>query len=93
VTLLVSRFKYRNVRAIRQALDRHNENCPVPAQAILLNPVDHALLGWDGLWGVPVMPDETVRVKRIRIQCDGSAANINSELHVYLRTDARLPAD
>ena len=75
----MSGFESKNLAAIRAALDHHNADCPVPANAILLNPVDHELMGWDELWGLPVLPDERVATKRVRIQCDGSAFGIEDE--------------
>ena len=76
----MSRFESKNLAAIRAALDQHNDSCPVPANAILLNPVDHELIGWDELWGLPVLADERVPTKRVRIQCDGSAFGIEDEV-------------
>lgn len=76
----MSGFEVRNLAAIRHALDHHNKTCPVPATAILLHPTDHGLLGWDDLWGLPVLPDERVPVRRIRIDCGGSAWNAEAEL-------------
>jgi hypothetical protein len=76
----VSGFESKNLAAIRAALDQHNATCPVAANAILLNPVDHALIGWDELWGLPVLADERVPTKRVRIQCDGSAFGIEDEV-------------
>ena len=84
----MSEFQRRNVIAIRQALDKHNCDCPVPARAILLNPTDHGLLGWDLLWGVPVLPDDRVPVKRVRIACDGSAWELEKELADVLSSDS-----
>ena len=52
----------------------------MPAKAILLNPVDHELMGWDELWGLPVLPDDRVPTKRVRIDCDGSAHGIEDEV-------------
>lgn len=75
-------FEARNLAAIRRALEQHNRDCPVPASAILLNPVDHGLLQWDSLWGLPVLASERVPVKRIQIECDGSAWSIEEELGV-----------
>jgi len=69
----VSGFLLKNLFALRRALDHHNAHCPVPAQSILLNPMDHGLLGQVRLWGVPVRADARVPVKRVRIDCDGSA--------------------
>ncbi|MCU0314041.1 MAG: hypothetical protein MUC84_08285 [Solirubrobacteraceae bacterium] len=76
----MSGFESKNLAAIRAALDQHNATCPVAANAILLNPVDHALIGWDELWGLPVLADERVPTKRVRIQCDGSAFGIEDEV-------------
>lgn len=76
----MSKFEAKNLAAIRAALDHHNETCSVAANAILLNPVDHKLVGWDELWGLPVLADERVPTKRVRIQCDGSAFGIEDEL-------------
>jgi hypothetical protein len=76
----VTQFESKNLGAIRAALDHHNAECPVPANAILLNPVDHELIGWDELWGLPVLADERVPTKRVRIQCDGSAFGIEDEI-------------
>lgn len=75
-----TKFEIRNLIALRIALDRHNAACPIKARAILLYPIDHALLRWDTLWGLPVIADERIRVKRIRIDCDGSAATADEEL-------------
>ncbi len=76
----MSKFESKNLGAIRAALDGHNQSCPVPGNAILLNPVDHELIGWDELWGLPVLADERVPTKRVRIQCDGSAFGIEDEM-------------
>jgi hypothetical protein len=69
---------------IRAGLDHHNETCPMPAQAILLNPSNHELFGWDELWGIPVLPDEKVAPKRFRIQCEGSAAGIEEAVEQFV---------
>lgn len=74
------RFHVRNLVAMRRALDVHNATCDEPARAILLNPIDHALLGWDFLWGLPVLPSDEVRVKRIRIDCAEDTRETEREL-------------
>ena len=66
--------------AVRQGLDTHNATCPMPARAILLNPANHELFGWDELWGIPVVPDDRVAPRRFRIDCDGSAFGIEDEM-------------
>lgn len=79
----MSRFAAKNLAAIRAAIDHHNASCPVPASAILLNPVDHELLGFDELWGLPVLPDERVPTKRVRIRCDGSAFGVEDAVEEF----------
>lgn len=79
-------FEARNLVAIRVALDRHNTMCPMEAEAILLHPYDHGLMGYDRLWGIPVVADGSVPVKRCRIKCHGSAETIDEELSEYLRS-------
>jgi hypothetical protein len=54
---------------MRNGLDRHNATCDQPVEALLLNPIDHGLLGWDELWGLPVLADDSVRVKSFRVKC------------------------
>ena len=41
---MTKRFEIVNLIAIRIGIDRHNLRCPIPAEAILLNPVDCQLL-------------------------------------------------
>lgn len=77
---------------IRGGLDHHNATCPMPAQAILLNPGNHELFGWDELWGIPVIPDDRVPPKRFRIQCDGSAFGIEDEVEALTSEPAAAPA-
>ena len=80
---MTKRFEIANLIAIRLGIDRHNSVCPIPAEAILLNPIDHGLLDHPRLWGVPVRPDASVPVKRFRVRCDGSAEEIEDELEAY----------
>jgi hypothetical protein len=63
----------------------------MPAKAILLNPGNHALFGWDEIRGIPVLPDERVAPKRFRIDCDGSAFGIEDEIAEAVGTD--VPAE
>ena len=65
---------------IRRGLDHHAQSCPLAPKAILLNPGNHELFGWDELWGIPVLADDRVAPKRFRIDCDGSAFGIEAEL-------------
>ena len=38
-----------------------------------MNPHDFERLGISMIWGVPVIPDSSVEVKRVRLECEGSA--------------------
>lgn len=87
---LVSQFAAKNLAAIKAALDHHNASCPVPANAILLNPVDHALIDFEELWGLPLLADDRVPVKRVRIQCDGSAFGIEEEFADAVAREVRV---
>jgi hypothetical protein len=70
--------------SIRAALDHHNSECAQPAHAILLHPDDHAELGLPRLWGLPAVADERCRPGFLRIDCSGSAWQIETELAAYL---------
>ena len=65
---------------IKKGLDHHAQSCPLAPRAILLNPGNHELFGWDELWGIPVLADDRVAPKRFRIDCDGSAFGIEAEI-------------
>lgn len=90
----MSKFVEKNLRAIRAALDDHNGgDCPRPAKAILLNPLDHEKLGMNKLWGLPVCATEKQREKFVRIECDGSAWGVEDELDKLAKTPpTREPA-
>lgn len=82
---MTKRFEIANLIAIRRGIDHHNSECPRKVDAILLNPVDHGLLNHPRLWGLPVVADPKVKVKRFRLQCDGSPEEIEHELETYLK--------
>ena len=81
--MTVKQFEVKNLIAIRIGVDRHNARCPVPPEVILMNPIDCELMNHPRLWGIPVLPDSAVPTKRVRIQCEGSAENIEEELELY----------
>ena len=76
---------------ITEGLRHHDQTCPMPAQAILLNPGNYELFGWDDVKGIPVIADERVAPKRFRIQCDGSAFGIEEVVEEFV--DARPPVE
>jgi len=65
---------------IKAGVDHHNASCPMAPRAILLNPGNHELFGWDEIFGIPVLADDRVAPKRFRIDCDGSAFGIEDEM-------------
>ena len=69
---------------IRRGIDQHAQTCPMTPRAILLNPGNHELFGWDELWGIPVLADDRVAPKRFRIDCDGSAFGLEDEVADYV---------
>lgn len=54
---------------VRAALDEHNANCCQHPKAILLHCGNHALIGWDEVLGLPVLPDPRVEPKRFLVVC------------------------
>jgi len=54
---------------IRVALESHATECCQRPKAILFNPGNHALIGWDEVLGLPVLPDERVEPKQFRLVC------------------------
>jgi hypothetical protein len=83
-------FKLKNVAHIREVLERHRLTCPDQVQGILLNPIDYMALDVGELWGIPLIPDETVEVKRSRFRCLGDRHQTEQALEAFLETT--LPA-
>lgn len=73
---------------VKAGLAHHDSTCPMPAQAILLNPGNLELFGWDELFGVPVQPDDRVAPKRFRILCEGSAFGIEDAVEAFAENPA-----
>jgi hypothetical protein len=74
-------------------LAHHDASCPMPAQAILLNPGNHELFGWDEIKGVPVQPDDGVLPERFRIMCDGSANGIEEAVEEFANAPEQIPIE
>ena len=75
---------------IRRGLDHHASPVRWRRRAILLNPGNYELFGWEELWGIPVLADDRVAPKRFRIDCDGSAFGIEEELREAVAATAPL---
>jgi hypothetical protein len=54
---------------IQAAWEQHAAECDRPPKAILFNPGNHGLVGWDEVFGLPVLPDERVEPKRFLLVC------------------------
>jgi hypothetical protein len=54
---------------VREMLDEHEAECEQRPKAILLNPANHALLGWDEFLGLPVLPDPRVAPMKANLLC------------------------
>lgn len=79
-----SLLEFRNVEAIRQALESHARDCADPPLAFLMNPADFVELGVQELWGVPVQANEQVRAKRVIVQCPGDRHQTEAALDAFL---------
>ena len=76
------------LEAIHKGIDQHNRDCPMPAKAVLLNPGNYELFGWDELWGLPVLPDDRVQPERFRVDCDGSAFGVEDAIEEFAPMEA-----
>lgn len=54
---------------VRAALEEHAGECCQNPKAILLHPGNHALIGWDEVLGLYVLPDARVEPKRFLLVC------------------------
>lgn len=62
----------KNLEAISQAIDQHNQNCPFPAGEVRMNPFEIERLGWEEIRGLPLVPDPELGTGRFRIVCSQS---------------------
>lgn len=74
-------------------LAHHDATCPMPARAILLNPGNYELFGWDEIKGVPVEPSDRVAPERFRIDCSGSADGIEEAIEEFIATPREIPVE
>lgn len=59
----------RMIEGMREAWELHADDCDRPPNAILLNPANYDLIGWDEALGLPVLPDPRVPADKFRIHC------------------------
>ena len=78
---------------IVEGLGRHDQSCPMPAQAILISHFDRERFDWEEVKGVPVVADDGVQPERFRIQCEGSAKGIEDALEEFINTPQEQPIE
>lgn len=59
----------KNLEAISQAIDTHNQGCEWPAVAIEMNPFEVERLGWDTIRGLPIRPNPELGTGRFHVVC------------------------
>jgi hypothetical protein len=75
------------IENIRAACDGHAAECERPPKAILFHPGNHTLVGWDEIFGLPVLPDERVEPKRFRLVCGSGKGGYCAQGDVYWDED------
>lgn len=82
---------------VRAALESHASECPREPKAILLNPGNYELLGWDEVLGLPVLPDERAKPMHARLVCGTGRAGYCEEGRVEWDEDGEayvfIPAE
>lgn len=78
---------------IVNGLAHHDGSCPMPAQAILVNPNDLESLDWDEVKGVPLQADGNIQPDRFRIICEGSANGIEDALEEFIEAPQQIPVE
>ena len=84
---------------IKAGWEAHTSACDQTPKAVLFNPGNHELNGWDEVLGLPVLPDESVAPKRFKLVCGAGRAGYcddgdviwdeDGQAHVYVpATDA-----
>jgi hypothetical protein len=74
---------------VRAAIEDHARDCPREPKAILLNPGNYDLLGWDEVLGLPVLPDERAEPMRARLVCGVGRAGYCEEGRVEWDEDGQ----
>ena len=79
------------LRNIHAGLAHHDATCPMPARAVLLNPGNFELFGWDEILGVPVEASDSVAPERFRIDCSGSAFGVEEAIEQFVIEPVEVP--
>jgi len=79
------------LKNIHTGLQHHDATCPMPPRAVLLNPGNFELFGWDEILGVPVEPSDSVAPERFRIDCSGSAFGVEGAVEEFVVKPVEIP--
>jgi hypothetical protein len=75
---------------IRQAIADHEVgDCDSEPKAILMNPGNFQLIGWDEAFGLPVLPDPKVEPMTARLVCGVGRAGVCEEGEVRWDEEGR----
>jgi hypothetical protein len=74
------------IRAVHEA---HAAECEQAPKAILFNPGNHGLVGWDEVLGLPVLPDQRVEPMRFRLLCGSGRGGYCAEGSVIWDDEGR----
>jgi hypothetical protein len=69
-------FEIELLTNIRTMLEQHAEECLRKPKAILLNPANHRLLGWDEILGLPAVASVRADPMRGRLVCGAGRAGV-----------------
>jgi hypothetical protein len=90
-------FEIEMLMKVRAVIESHATECLREPKAILLNPGNHELLGWDECLGLPVLPDDRAEPMRARLVCGTGRAGYCEEGQVVWDEDGEayvfIPAE
>lgn len=61
----------KNLKAISDAIKKHNNDCEFALIEILMNPFEVERLDWDEILGIPISADDSIGTGRFRLVCAG----------------------
>jgi hypothetical protein len=83
----------KNLEAISNAIDQHNNSCEWPAVAIEMNPFEVERLGWDTIRGLPIRSNPELGTGSFRVVCAREDGLPGEEETVEAVADQTVPAE
>ncbi len=62
----------KNLKAICDAMDRHDKNCEFPLIAVMMNPFEVDRLGWETIKGIPIRGDSSLSTGMFMLLCNAN---------------------